>query len=70
MSNENLKKVYQTVLKDFPEHKDTFGDYEFFQEIYKEWQADTPIRHAIEDAPAFEELREERKEEDRLMAWA
>ena len=45
-------------------------DYEFFQEIYKEWQADAPIRHAIEDAPAFEELREERKEEDRLMAWA
>jgi hypothetical protein len=36
MSNENLKKVYQTVLKDFPEHKNTFGDYEFFQEKMKD----------------------------------
>lgn len=47
MSNENLKKVYQTVLKDFPEHKDTFGDYEFFQEKMKDPESAEKLRKLL-----------------------
>ena len=45
-------------------------DYEFFQNIYKEWRADEPIRYAIEDVEAFEGLSKDRNQEDSLMAWA
>lgn len=31
MSNQNLQAVYDTVIKDFPEYKDSFGTYEDFQ---------------------------------------